>query len=122
FRVPSFNAALTVNFLAVFVAVGYFLFIAQYLQLVAGLSPFVAGLLSLPEAIAFIVGSQAAPRIVARVRPAYLISGGMALGALGLALLTQVPTENGLVPIVVASVIVSPGLAPAFVLTTELIV
>jgi DHA2 family multidrug resistance protein-like MFS transporter len=122
FRLPAFNAALAVNFVAVFVAVGYFLFIAQYLQLVAGVTPFQAGLLSLPEAVAFIVGSQAAPRIVTRVRPAYLISGGMALGAIGLALLTQVPTENGLVPIVVASVIVSLGLAPVFGLTTELIV
>jgi MFS transporter, DHA2 family, multidrug resistance protein len=122
FRLPAFNAALAVNFVAVFVAVGYFLFIAQYLQLVAGVTPFQAGLLSLPEAIAFIVGSQAAPRIVSRVRPAYLISAGMALGAIGLALLTQVPTENGLIPIVVASVIVSLGLAPVFGLTTELIV
>jgi DHA2 family multidrug resistance protein-like MFS transporter len=40
----------------------------------------------------------------------------------GLALLTQVPTQGGLVPIVIASVIVSLGLAPVFGLTTELIV
>src|SRR5688572_19482989 len=39
FRVPAFNAALVVNFLAIFMAVGYFLFIAQYLQLVADLTP-----------------------------------------------------------------------------------
>ena len=122
FRVPTFNAALVVNFLAIFVAVGYFLFIAQYLQLVAGLSPFQAGLLSLPSAIAFIVGSQAAPRIVQRVKPAYLISGGLAFGSLGLFLLTQVGTTNGLLPLVVASVVISLGLAPVFGLTTELIV
>ena len=36
FRIPTFSAALTVNFLAIFVAVGYFLFVAQYLQLVLG--------------------------------------------------------------------------------------
>jgi DHA2 family multidrug resistance protein-like MFS transporter len=122
FRVPAFNAALVVNFLAIFVAVGYFLFVAQYLQLVAGLTPFQAGLLSLPSAIAFIVGSQAAPRIVQRVKPAYLISGGLAFGSLGLFLLTQVPTSDGLVPLVIASVIISLGLAPVFGLTTELIV
>src|SRR5262245_40096136 len=39
FRIPAFNAALATNFLAIFVAVGYFLFVAQYLQLVVGLSP-----------------------------------------------------------------------------------
>jgi DHA2 family multidrug resistance protein-like MFS transporter len=122
FRLPAFNAALVVNFLAIFVAVGYFLFIAQYLQLVAELTPFQAGLLSLPSAIAFIVGSQAAPRIVQRIKPAYLISGGLAFGSLGLFLLTQVGTTNGLLPLVVASVVISLGLAPVFGLTTELIV
>jgi DHA2 family multidrug resistance protein-like MFS transporter len=122
FRVPTFNAALTVNFLAIFVAVGYFLFVAQYLQLVAGLTPFEAGLLSLPSAIGFILGSQAAPRIVTRIRPAYLISGGLGLGSLGLVLLTQVPTSDGLVPLVIASLVISLGLAPVFGLTTELIV
>ena len=122
FRLPTFNAALVVNFLAIFMAVGYFLFIAQYLQLVAGLTPFQAGLLSLPSAIAFIVGSQAAPRIVRHVKPAYLISGGLAVGSLGLLLLTQVGTSNGLLPLVVASVVTSLGLAPVFGLTTELIV
>jgi DHA2 family multidrug resistance protein-like MFS transporter len=122
FRLPTFNAALVVNFLAIFMAVGYFLFIAQYLQLVADLTPFQAGLLSLPSAIGFIVGSQAAPRIVRRVMPAYLISGGLAFGSLGLLLLTQVGTTNGLLPLVVASVVTSLGLSPVFGLTTELIV
>ena len=56
-----------VNFLSIFVAFGYFLFVAQYLQLVLGLSPLEAGLWTLPSAIAFIVGSMVAPRIVRRV-------------------------------------------------------
>jgi DHA2 family multidrug resistance protein-like MFS transporter len=122
FRLPAFRAALAVNVLAVFVAVGYFLFIAQYLQLVAGLTPFQAGLLSLPSAIGFIVGSQAAPRVVDRIQPAYLIGGGLAFGSVGLVLLTQVGTTDGLVPLVVASLIISLGLAPVFGLTTEIIV
>ena len=122
FRLPTFKAALVVNFLAIFVAVGYFLFIAQYLQLVAALTPLQAGLLSLPEAIGFIVGSQAAPRIVGRVGRARLIGGGLALGSVGLVMLTQVPATDGLVPLVAASVVISLGLAPVFGLTTELIV
>ena len=122
FRVPQFTAALVVNFLAIFMAVGYFLFVAQYLQLVAELTPFRAGLLSLPSAIAFVVGSQAAPRIVQHVKPAYLISGGLALASLGLFLLTQVGAANGLLPLVAASIVISLGLSPVFGLTTELIV
>ena len=122
FRIRSFNAALTVNFLSIFVMVGYFLFVAQYLQLVVGLSPLEAGLWSLPSAAAFIIGSQLAPRIVQRVRPGHLIGGGLAVGAVGLAMLTQVGPSGGLPMLVAASVVISLGLAPVFGLTTELIV
>jgi len=122
FRIPSFSASLAVNFLAIFVAVGYFLFVAQYLQLVLGLSPLEAGLWSLPSAIGFIVGSNAAPRVVRRVRPAYVMGAGLGLAAVGLGVLTQVGGSDGLAVIVAASVIISLGLAPVFGLTTELIV
>ena len=122
FRIGAFNASLAINFLAIFVAVGYFLFVAQYLQLVEGLSPLEAGLWSLPSALGFIVGSQLAPRIVQVVRPAYLIGGGLGLAAVGLGLLTQVGASNGLPTLIAASVVISLGLAPVFGLTTELIV
>jgi MFS transporter, DHA2 family, multidrug resistance protein len=122
FRLRAFNAALATNFLAIFVAIGYFLFVAQYLQLVAGMSPLQAGLWSLPEAFAFIVGSQLAPRVLHDVRPASVIAGGLAVAAVGLGVLTQVGVSDGLVPLIAGSVIISLGLAPVFGLTTELIV
>jgi MFS transporter, DHA2 family, multidrug resistance protein len=122
FRIPAFSASLAVNFLSIFVAVGYFLFVAQFLQLVVGLSPLNAGLWSVPSAIGFIVGSNAAPRIVRRLRPAYVIGGGLAIAAVGLGVLTQVGGGSGLAVVVGGSVIISLGLAPVLSLTTELIV
>jgi DHA2 family multidrug resistance protein-like MFS transporter len=122
FRLTRFNAALATNFLAIFVAVGYFLFVAQYLQLVVGLSPLEAGLWSLPSALGFILGSQFAPRVLHDVRPAYVIGGGLAVATIGLGVLTQVGVSGGLVPLVAGSVIISLGMAPVFGLTTELIV
>jgi DHA2 family multidrug resistance protein-like MFS transporter len=122
FRIPTFRAALTINFLTVLVAVGYFLFVAQYLQLVLGLSPLEAGLWSVPSAIGFVVGSNAAPRILRYVRPARLMGAGLLLAALGLGILTQVGGDDGLAVVVAASLIISLGLAPVFGLTTEFIV
>jgi DHA2 family multidrug resistance protein-like MFS transporter len=122
FRIPAFSASLAVNFLTIFVAVGYFLFVAQYLQLVVGLSPLAAGLWSVPSAIGFIVGSQMAPRIVRLARPAYVMGAGLALAAAGLGVLTQVGGSDGLAVVVISSVIISLGLAPVLSLTTELIV
>src|SRR5688572_21565367 len=122
FRIPSFSASLVINFLGIFVAVGYFLFVAQYLQLVVGLSPLEAGLWSVPSAIGFIVGSNLAPRIVHRVRPAYVMGAGLAIAAIGLAVLTQVGGSDGLPVVVAGSVVISLGLGPVLSLTTELIV
>src|SRR6266496_4365151 len=73
FRSRAFNASLATNLLGIFIVVGYFIFVAQYLQLVLGLSPLEAGLWSLPSAAGLIVGSNVAPRILRRVRPAYVI-------------------------------------------------
>ncbi|MGH2523638.1 MAG: MFS transporter, partial [Anaerolineales bacterium] len=79
FRIPTFNVSLATNVLAVFVAFGYFLFVAQYLQLVLGLSPLQAGLWSLPSSVGFIVGSNVSPRFVHRFRPALVLGGSLAL-------------------------------------------
>jgi DHA2 family multidrug resistance protein-like MFS transporter len=122
FRIPAFNVSLATNVLAVFVAVGYFLFVAQYLQLVLGLSPLQAGLSSLPSAMGFVVGSNLAPRFVYRFRPAFVLGTVLPLAAIGLAALTQVGGSIGLALVVSASVLISLALAPVFSLTTELIV
>jgi DHA2 family multidrug resistance protein-like MFS transporter len=124
FRIRAFNASLATNLLGIFIVVGYFLFVAQYLQLVLGLSPLEAGLWSLPSAGGFIVGSNLAPRILRRVRPAYVIGAGLALAAVGLAVLTQVggSADADLAILASASLVVSLGLAPVFAATTDLIV
>jgi DHA2 family multidrug resistance protein-like MFS transporter len=122
FRIPAFNAALATNFLGIFIVIGYFLFVAQYLQLVLGLSPLEAGLWSLPSAAGFIVGSQVSPRILARYRPAHVVGAGLAMAAVGLAALTQVGGPADLAMIVTASIVISLGLSPVFIATTELIV
>jgi DHA2 family multidrug resistance protein-like MFS transporter len=122
FRHRAFNAALATNMLGIFIAFGYFLFVAQYLQLVLGLSPLESGLWSLPSAAGFIVGSTAAPRLLRRFRPAYVIGAGLAMGAVGLGMLASITDASALPTLVWASVIISLGLAPVFTATTDLLV
>lgn len=122
FRVRSFTTALSVNFLAIFVMIGYFIFVFQYLQLVLGLSPLDAGLWGLPGAVAFISTSQWAPRVTHRFGPTRLVGGGLAVAAAGLALLLPAGPQDGLGWVVAASVVVALGMGPVFGLTTELIV
>jgi DHA2 family multidrug resistance protein-like MFS transporter len=122
FRAPAFSAAIATNILGFCVIFAIFLFIAQYLQSVLGLSPLQAGLWGVPSALAFIAGSMLTPAIVRRVPPAYVIAGGMAVAALGFGLLTAV--DNGtsaLAMIVAGSVILSLGVCPVVTLTTDLV-
>jgi DHA2 family multidrug resistance protein-like MFS transporter len=124
FRIRAFSASLGSYFLGIFVVVGYFLFISQYLQLVLGLSPIQAALWSLPSALGFIIGSVAAPKIIHRFRPSVIMGTGMAIAAVGTATLIGLGLDrgSGILLIVVASLIISVGLAPVITLATELIV
>jgi DHA2 family multidrug resistance protein-like MFS transporter len=122
FRAPAFSAAIATNLLGFCVIFAVFLFIAQYLQSVLGLSPLQAGLWGVPSALAFVVGSMITPFIVKRVRPAYVIAGGMAVSAVGFGVLTTV--DNGgsaLATIVAGSVILSLGVCPVVTLTTDIV-
>lgn len=121
FRVPEFSASLATYTLGIFVSFGVFLFIAQYLQLVLGLSPLQAGMWSVPGAVMFILGSNTAPRLVNRVRPAFVVAGGLALAALGLAMITQIGTDS-LALVVIGNAIISLGSGFTFSLTIDLVV
>ena len=122
FRLPAFSATLTINTLVFFVNFGAFLFIAQYLQLVLGLSPLQAGLWTLPYSGGFIVGSLLTPIMVRRVRPAFVMAGGFVLAAAGFGILTLVDGSFGLAVLIVGSVAFSLGLAPATTLATDILV
>jgi MFS transporter, DHA2 family, multidrug resistance protein len=121
FRIPAFSASLAVYTLGILVLFGSFLFIYQYLQLVLELSPFMAGVVTLPSFASFVVGSMLAPVFVKRVRPAYVMAGGLALAAVGLLGLTQLTVDSGLGVLIGTSVVYSLGIAPVFTLTNDLI-
>ena len=122
FRFPAFSVSVASNTLTGFIAFGTFLFIAQYLQLVIGLSPLEAGVWSLPSSVAVVFGSMMAPRVSRLVRPAFGVAGGLVLAAAGLALLTQVDGASGLPLVVTGGIVFSLGLGPVFILATDLIV
>jgi DHA2 family multidrug resistance protein-like MFS transporter len=122
FRVPTFSVAVATNALGGFIAFGTFLYIAQYLQLVLGLSPMQAGLWSLPGSAAVVVSSMLAPAILRGIRPSTAATGGLGLIASGLLLLTQTDASGGLAILVTGSFIFSLGIGPLFILTTDLIV
>ncbi len=119
FRSPAFSAALVTYTLALFVAFGAFIFIAQYLQLVLGLAPLESGLWTVPWSLGFILGSLATPALARRFRPSAVIAAGLVLASIGFGVLTQVGATSGIAVIVAASILFSIGLSPAITLVTD---
>jgi DHA2 family multidrug resistance protein-like MFS transporter len=121
FRDPAIGTALTVNMLALFSAMGIFLFISQYLQLVIGMGPFEAGLWTAPSGLAFTVGSLGTPFVVRLIRPVNVVVGGLLLATAGFGLMTQMDPVAPLPVLVPAIVMFCLGLSPVGTLTTDLV-
>src|SRR5262249_18392063 len=122
FRGRAFTAALAAYLLATFVAFGSYVFIAQYLQLVLGLSPLHAGVWTLPFMLAFIIGSNVSPLIARRFPARAVVTGGLAVAAVGFLAITRVDGPATLPVLVVASFVFSLGLSPAFTLGTDMMI
>ncbi len=121
-RSAAFSTSLATNVFGFFVMFGTFLMTAQYLQLVLGLSPLIAGLWSVPSSLGFTVGSMVTSFVAKHARPAYVMAAGAILAAIGFTLLTQADATSGLPVVVIASVTWSIGLAPVYILATDMIV
>jgi DHA2 family multidrug resistance protein-like MFS transporter len=118
FRSRTFNVALGVNGLSVFFMFGSFIFQAQYLQLVAGLSPVQAGLWSLPGALAFAAASPFTSRVSDRFGAARTMAGGLLISAIGFACMAF---SDSLLAVVLSGMVLSVGITPVFALTTGFI-
>jgi DHA2 family multidrug resistance protein-like MFS transporter len=122
FSVPAFRGALLVYGLGCLTMFGIYIFIAQYLQLVLGLSPLEAGLWTVPWALSFVAGSLYTPRLVARIPTARLMTLGLLLAGASFMVFTQVRGPGGLAAIVIGSSGLALGLAPLFTLGNDLVV
>ena len=119
FRSPAFTVALTVNMLALFFMFGLFIFMAQYLQLVAGLTALEAGFWSLPGAVAFTAMSFCNARLSTWFSDVHILAGGLLVGAMGF---VGVYFTAGLLGIVGWMMVVSVGFTPVIALTTGYVV
>jgi DHA2 family multidrug resistance protein-like MFS transporter len=102
---------------------GTMLLVTQYLQLVAGFSPLVAGLWMGPPALAMVAAGVAAPLIARRVRPGFVVAGALGLSVVGYLLLTRIDTSTcGVVIVVAGFSLAYLGLGTIAALGTDLVV
>jgi DHA2 family multidrug resistance protein-like MFS transporter len=122
FRRRAFGTALGVNLLGLFTVMGTFFFIAQYLQLVAGLGPLHAGLWLAPSGVAFAAGSVLAPRLAGHYPHGTIITWSFLVAAMGFLIMTQMHRGDGLTILFIGMMVFCFGLAPIGTLTTDLVI
>ncbi len=127
FRATGVPAAFAGTALTFFALYATQVAIAQYLQWNLGLSPLAAGLWTLPSVVAYLAASTVGPVAVRRFTPVRVIGVGLAVVASGCALLALVAFEGtgssaDLALIVTGGTVFSLGLAPVYVVGTDLIV
>jgi DHA2 family multidrug resistance protein-like MFS transporter len=98
------------------------MFIAEYFQLVRGLSPLQSGLCMLPGVGGSMVSFLVSPHLARRVRPAYLIGGGMVVSVCGLLLIASADPVSGLAAVVIGFGVTNFGAGPMVTLGTDLVV
>lgn len=123
FANKSLSVALTVLLFGLVAVGGTMLLVTQYLQLVAGFSPLVAGLWMGPPALAMVAAGIAAPLIARHIRPGFVVAGALGLSVVGYLMLTQVGNDASGVAIVVAGFSLAYlGLGTIAALGTDLVV
>ncbi|MET4921811.1 MFS transporter [Streptomyces sp. PSRA5] len=122
FRERTFSASLGGMGLALFAMSGSQFFIAQYLQMVVGLSPLEAGLASLPGSLGGVAGSLFAPVALRWMRAAYVMTGGLVIAASGFVVLAQAGADGGPATVMVALGLLNIGVSPTVVLGTDMMI
>jgi DHA2 family multidrug resistance protein-like MFS transporter len=121
FANPAFRTALASMSATGIVMAGVSLMSIVYLQAVAGLSPLRAGLWLIPQNIAMAAGMMAAPALARRIRPAYLVAGGLVVAAVGMLAQTAAGATGDVLTVVVGLTLAGVGISPAMALTMNLV-
>jgi DHA2 family multidrug resistance protein-like MFS transporter len=118
----AFTAALVILLFGLVGVGGTMLLVTQYLQLVAGFSPLVAGAWMGPPALMMFVAGIAAPLLARRVRPGLVVGGALALSAIGYLLLTLLAPASGAGLLIAGFSLAYLGLGTIAALGTGLVV
>lgn len=121
FKRGSFSGAILVNLLSVVALVGFLYFVSQHLQLVLGLSPMMAGFALVPGMLAMIVAGLSVVPISRRIPPHIVIPVGLAFSVAGYLIVAFTTHEHGVLPLVVAFVVLGIGIGAAETISNELI-
>jgi Na+/melibiose symporter-like transporter len=119
FANPRFTAASSTVMVLFFALFGFLFLATQYLQFVLGYSPSGAGVRILPYAGAMIVSAPLSSKLVARLGTKRVVTAGMLLFAIGLAIAATATTSTGFGRLGLALLLMGTGMGLAGAPATE---
>ena len=121
FANPVFSTAITANVLALFSYNGFILFLAQHLQLLEGQSPSESGMAMIPALVATVVAGLLVVPLVRKVRPGFVVAGGLLLSAAGYGLVAFGDHGAGPGVLLAALLVLCLGVGAAETISNDLI-
>jgi DHA2 family multidrug resistance protein-like MFS transporter len=110
------------NFLSIVGLIGFVFFVSQHLQLVLGLSPLAAGLVTLPGALVSMIAGIAVVKAAKRFSAQTLMVGGLAFVAAGFGMIMLFRHDLTVVAVIVSFIVLELGVGVSQTVSNDTIV
>jgi DHA2 family multidrug resistance protein-like MFS transporter len=122
FRSGPFSSSILANFLSIVGLIGFLFFVSQHLQLVLGLSPLAAGLVTLPGAVLSMVAGIGVVQLAKRFAPRTLLIVGLLLVSAGFGMILLFRHDLTVAAVVVSFVVLELGVGMSQTISNDTIV
>lgn len=122
FSYGPFTASVLANFLSIVGLIGFLFFVAQHLQLVLGLSPLAAGLVTLPGAVVSMIAGVGVVRLTRRFAPSALLIAGLILVAVGFVMIMAFRHDLTVSAVIASLVVLELGVGISQTISNDTIV
>ena len=122
FRHGGFTGAIITNLMVMFSFMGVSILTNQFLQVVLNLTPFKAALWSMAVMPAIGVAVGVVTPLSRKVKPVYLVTGGMLTMAIGFGVLSRLTVDSNIAVLLVGVGLMAAGMTASKTLTAEIVV
>lgn len=122
FGYAPFASSILANFLSIVGLIGFIFFVSQHLQLVLGLSPLAAGLVTLPGALLSMVAGISVVRLVRWFAPHMLVVTGLLLISVGFGMILLFRHDLTVAAVVASFIVLEIGVGISQTVTNDTIV
>jgi MFS transporter, DHA2 family, multidrug resistance protein len=122
FSYGPFSSSVLANFLSIVGLIAFLFFTSQHLQLVLGLSPLAAGLVTLPGAVVSVIGGLAVVRLAKVFAPHVLIVAGLVFVSIGFLLILLFRHDLTVAAVIVSFLVLELGVGVSQTVSNDTIV